>query len=506
LSLDPARVQKPDDDNSAKTLHAILEASPLAIIAFQPDWTVHLWNRAAETLYGWARHETITRRLPMLRAQDDETFRDLLRRALDAPHGIADVPAVHRRRDGQTIQAHISLAPLRAPDGRLRGFLAIVTDVSERVRLAEELRQAQRMEVVGRLAGGIAHDFNNLLTVISAHAHFLTSDLPPGDALVDDAQAIQEASERAASLTRQLLLFARKQVPQRRVVDLNTKLANVDRILRRTLGSHIEFVTIPSTSSACVDGDPGQMEQVIMNLILNARDAMPDGGALVAELSVDGAWDDALPRTATITVSDTGTGMDEATRSRIFEPFFTTKGADRGTGLGLATVYGIVTDMGGSIDVESAPGLGSTFRVRLPLTTRGKEAQSEARDERSLLGAETVLVVEDEDAVRAVAARVLRAYGYTVLTARHGNDALAVLRESNRVDLLVTDLVMPAMPGQELAARARALAPRIRVLFMSGYSELPQRRGAMGPSAPVVRKPFAADALARAVREVLDEG
>jgi two-component system cell cycle sensor histidine kinase/response regulator CckA len=379
--------------------------------------------------------------------------------------------------------------------------------VSERVRLEDELRQAQRMEVVGRLAGGIAHDFNNLLTVISAHAQFIVSDLPPGDALVDDARAIQESSERAAALTRQLLLFARKQVPQRRVVDLNRKLANVDRILRRTLGSHVEFVTIPSPDSACVDGDPGQMEQVMMNLILNARDAMPDGGGLVVELRVDGkgTGNGASPGTATLTVSDTGIGMDEATRRRIFEPFFTTKGVDRGTGLGLATVHGIVTDMGGTVDVESTPGVGTTFRVRLPLTTSRSVPQAGAHDDAgSLRGTETVLLVEDEDAVRAVAARALRAHGYTVLLARHGNDALAILRDTEKVDLLLTDLVMPEMPGPELAARVRALAPAVRVLFMSGYSELPQRQGELDPGAPLVRKPFAADSLARAVREVLD--
>jgi CheY-like chemotaxis protein len=295
-------------------------------------------------------------------------------------------------------------------------------------------------------------------------------------------------------------------MPQRRVVDLNRKLANVDRILRRTLGSHVEFVTIPSADGAFVDADPGQMEQVMMNLILNARDAMPDGGALVAELSVDGRRGAGGRRCATLTVSDTGTGMDDATRQRIFEPFFTTKGPDRGTGLGLATVFSIVTEAGGSIDVESAIGVGTTFHVRLPLA-EGADAAAPmvADDDHSLLGTETVLLVEDQDAVRAVAARALRAYGYTVLLARHGNDALALLREAGKVHLLLTDLVMPEMPGQELAARVRALAPDVRVLFMSGYAETPQRQGALDPGTPLVRKPFAGADLARAVREVLDD-
>jgi len=507
------RVGSREDDESAKTLHAVLDASPLPIIAFEPDWTVRLWNKAAQELFGWTSAESIERRFALLRQEDEAGFRQLLRSALDSPQGVTDAPAVHVHRDGRPIDVRVALAALRAPDGRLRGFLSIVTDVTARKRLEEELRQAQKMEVVGRLAGGIAHDFNNLLTVISAHSQFLEGDLPKGSELVGDARAIHEASQRAAALTRQLLAFSRKDVPHRRLVDLNQTLLGTERMLRRILGSHIEFATVPSSEPVCITADPAQVEQVFMNLVLNARDAMPRGGALVVETSVttvDQA--DAIRLAlrgagpyAQITVSDTGIGMDESTRARIFEPFFTTKGEHRGTGLGLSTVHAIVTEGDGAIAVESTPGAGTTFHVWFPLADAPSSPVPARELAGGLRGTETVLLVEDQDAVRAVAARVLRAYGYTVLTARHGNDALGIVRDQgSRIALLLTDLVMPEMPGNELAQRVLAEAPQVRVLFMSGYSETPAGLSAADEEMPLVRKPFGGEDLARAVRGVLD--
>jgi PAS domain S-box-containing protein len=511
---DVAPPSRRQSDETAVTLHAFVEASPLAIVAFESDWTVRLWNEAAARLYGWSVADVVERRLPIVRAENGAAFRELLRTALAAPRGLTDVPAVHARRDGSNVDVLMSVAPLRGPDGRVSGFVCIVADVTERHRLEEELRQAHKMEVVGRLAGGIAHDFNNLLTVISAHASFLLADLEPTGVPADDARAIQEATGRAAALTRQLLVFAHKQVPQRRVVDLNRKVENVGRMLRRTLGSHIEFATVLSPEPACVFADPAQMEQVLMNLILNARDAMPEGGALVTQIGVSEEGADAVARGvvpaagkyAVITVSDTGIGMDDATRRRIFEPFFTTKSAERGTGIGLATVHAIVTDARGGIEVESTPGVGTTFRVRLPFVDpiAGHTAEYFFGDP-GARGNETVLVVEDQDAVRAVAARVLGAYGYTVLQARHGNDALATLRATpGRIDLLLTDLVMPEMHGQELADRVRQIEPTVRVLFMSGYVETPRVPSERDASTPIVRKPFSGEELAHAVREALD--
>jgi PAS domain S-box-containing protein len=511
---DVATLRQRQSDDTAVTLNALVEASPLAIVAIESDWTVRLWNDAAARLYGWSVGEVLERRLPFVRAEDDAAFRELLRTALDEPRGLTDVPAVHVRRDGSSLDVLVSVAPVRAPGGRLSGFVCIVADVTERKRLEEELRQAQKMEIVGRLAGGIAHDFNNLLTVISAHASFLLSDLDTNSVPADDARAIQEATGRAAALTRQLLVFARKQVPQRRVVDLNRKLENAGRMLHRTLGSHIEFATVPAPEPVCVFADPAQMEQVVMNLILNARDAMPEGGALVVQVGISVEGEDAVARGVVpapgkygmITVSDTGIGMDEATRRRIFEAFFTTKGVDRGTGLGLATVHAIVTDAGGGIEVESAPGAGTIFRVRLPavdvISSHTGEYSSGVPTSR---GTETILVVEDQDALRTVAARVLAAYGYTVLQARHGNDALGIVRESgDRIALLLTDLMMPEMLGNELAAHVRALAPHVRVLFMSGYSETPTGLSEQDAGTPLVHKPFSGEELAHAVREALD--
>ena len=500
-------------DDSASTLHALIDASPLPVIAFDPDLTVRLWNEAAEELFGWTAAEAVEQRLRLLRPEDEPAFRDLMRTALDSPHGVSDVPAMHVHRDGHAINVRVALAPLRAPDGRLRGFFSIITDVTARTRLEEELRQAQKMEVVGRLAGGIAHDFNNLLTVIGAHAQFLIADLDGDDERTEDARAILDASDRAAALTRQLLVFSRKELPQRGFVDLNRTLANTEKMLRRTLGSHIEFASVPAPAPVVVHADPVQLEQVLMNLVLNARDAMPRGGALVVEVAARDEGAEAVRRAevpkagryALVIVSDSGVGMDEATRRRVFEPFFTTKGEGRGTGLGLATVHNIVTACGGSVGVESTVGVGTTFRVWLPVASDAEQAATGDEQNAELRGSETVLVVEDQDAVRNVAARVLRAYGYTVLVARHGNDALSVVQESGpEIALMLTDLVMPEITGAELAARVHALAPHIGVLFMSGYSEVYPGMPDIDQEAPLVRKPFTSEGLARSVREAID--
>ena len=349
----------------ATTLHAFLDASPLPIIAYSPDWTVRVWNSAAARLFGWTAAEIIGSRLPLVREEDEPAFRALLRRALQAAEDVTNVPAKRARRDGGTIDVQVSIAPLRTPDGRLQGFISIVADVTERNHLEGELRQAQKMEVVGRLAAGVAHDFNNLLTVISANSQFLLADLTDGYAH-QDVVAIMDATARAADLTRQLLLFARKAVPQRRVVDLNQQLVSVERMLRRTMGGDVTLVTTLSDEPALVLADPAQLELMAMNLALNARDAMPNGGTLtIATSFVRGNGADASH--VLLEVSDTGVGMDAGTRDRVFEPFFTTKEEGKGTGLGLATVRAIVTDAEGTIAIDTELGKGTTFRVRLPL-------------------------------------------------------------------------------------------------------------------------------------------
>ncbi len=361
----PRRDQRAQDD-MATTLHAFLEASPLPIITFDPDWTVRVWNHAATRMFGWTPTDVVGKRLPVLQADDEPSFRELLRHALESPAGITDVPATHVRNNGSPVDVHASVAPLRSHDGRLRGFISILADVSERKRLESELRQAQKMEVVGQLAGGIVHDFNNILTIITAHSEFLISDLVVGDERRDDAVAIRDVAKRASDLTRHLLLFARKDAPEHRLVDLNHTLASAERMLRRTLGSRLEFITAPSADPLLIHADPAQIEQVIMNLSLNARDAMPEGGVLTL-MTARSSLEAGEPGRAILTVSDTGVGMDAATRDRIFEPFFTTKEKGKGTGLGLATVYTIVKEAGGSILLDTELGRGATFRIQFPL-------------------------------------------------------------------------------------------------------------------------------------------
>ncbi|MDB4888730.1 MAG: sensor hybrid histidine kinase [Gemmatimonadetes bacterium] len=350
----------------ATTLHAFLEASPLPIVAFAPDWTVRVWNTAASRTFGWSSADVLGKRLPVLRTQDESPFRDMLRRALQTPGGIADEPTVHVRSDGAAVAVHASIAPLRSRDGRLRGFISIIADVSERKRLERELRQAQKMEVVGLLAGGIAHDFNNLLTVISAHTDFLLSDISVHDERRDDAVAIRDVANRASDLTRQLLLFTRNEAPERRVVDLSAKILDVARMLRRTIGSRIQIATVPAAEPVLAHADPSRVEQVLMNLALNARDAMPGGGVLTLETSVV-PGEEGQQGTAVLTVRDTGVGMHATTRDHVFEPYFTTKERGQGTGLGLATVRTIVNEAGGSISLETELGKGTTFRIHLPL-------------------------------------------------------------------------------------------------------------------------------------------
>lgn len=370
----PRRDQRAQDD-MATTLHAFLEASPLPIMTFDPDWTVRVWNDAASRMFGWTSADVVGKRLPVLRVDDEPSFRELLRRALESEAGIADVPATHVCSNGSPVDVHASIAPLRSPDGRLRGFISILADVSERKRLESELRQAQKMEVVGQLAGGIVHDFNNLLTIIAGHSEFLISDLAVGDERRDDAVAIRDVAKRASDLTRHLLLFARKDAPERRLFDLNHTVANAERMLRRTLGAQLEFVTAPSSDPVLIHADPAQIEQVIMNLSLNARDAMPEGGVLtLATASTPHEGDE--PGRAILIVSDTGVGMDAATRDRIFEPFFTTKEKGKGTGLGLATVYTIVKEAGGSVSLDTELGKGTTFRVQLPLVRSDEAGQA----------------------------------------------------------------------------------------------------------------------------------
>ena len=392
----------------------------------------------------------------------------------------------------------------------------MVEDLTERLHLEEQLRHAQRMEAVGQLAGGVAHDFNNLLTVITGRTEFAIRSLGDSDdAIRGDLDEIATAADRAASLTQQLLAYSRRQILQPRVVDVNGVVANMHRMLLRLLGEDTEIVTELAPDAVRVRADPSQLEQVILNLAVNARDAMPGGGRLIIRTAsiahaegIVREQDDAPTsgRYALLAVEDTGEGMDEDTRSRIFEPFYTTKEPGKGTGLGLSTVYGIIAQSGGFIRVASAPGAGSTFAVYLPLAREEvtAEAASGSDGAGALSGSGIVLLAEDDDGVRALAELILTRYGYTVLPARDGEDALRIAdRHTGPIDLLVTDIVMPRMRGTELAERLTSRRPDIGVLYMSGYADA----SALGDvdTAAIVPKPFSEETLAVFVRDTLAE-
>ncbi|MBA2685174.1 MAG: response regulator [Gemmatimonadaceae bacterium] len=393
--------------------------------------------------------------------------------------------------------------------------LVHAVDTTARIELEAQLRQAQKMDAVGRLAGGVAHDFNNLLTVIGAHAAFLLESLDSGDALHEDAEAIQKAGIRAAGLTRQLLAFSRKQILKPSVLDLNAVVGEMENMLRRLLGEDIEIVTRLAPIVKSVIADASQIEQVIMNLAVNGRDAMPDGGTLtistqtmtIDESSVHSQHIVPRGEYALIEVSDTGVGMDATVKARLFEPFFTTKELGKGTGLGLATVYGVVKQSAGYILVDSTPGKGTTFRVYLP-AVEPSAARDDLRvaEDSAVRGIETILLVEDEPAVREIARRILIQKGYVVLPASNGAEALATSAAfDSTIHLVISDSVMPGMTGAEVVRRLQEQRPGLKALFMSGYTDDEiLRRGIVSSTAAFIQKPFMRDDFSRAVREVLD--
>jgi two-component system cell cycle sensor histidine kinase/response regulator CckA len=397
------------------------------------------------------------------------------------------------RPDGTVVISEASARPNFVPGLHI----AFMRDVTDRKRLETELLSAQKLESLGRLAGGVAHDFNNLLTGIIGYASLLIERTNGDVELARDLGEIKRAADRAAELTKQLLAFARRQVLKPRPLDLNAVLAEVGGLLQRLLGDKVELELLPSPELGTVRADPGQIEQVIVNLAVNASDAMPHGGRL--SIATRNAPDGSVE----LVVEDTGIGMDEQTLSRIFEPFFTTR--DQGVGLGLASVYGIVHQSGGEVTVESTPGAGSTFTVRLPRILEPAEDLPAAPKPEARPGSETILLVEDEDVVRELTRRVLERQGYTVLACADGEEAVALAeRDDRKIHLLLTDVVMPGLRGYEVARFVAASRPEIKILYMSGYAEeaLVGRPG-LAESA-LIEKPFAVDVLARRVREALE--
>jgi two-component system, cell cycle sensor histidine kinase and response regulator CckA len=422
------------------------------------------------------------------------------------------------RRDGKAVWVYANNSVVQGAGGAPLYFLAYIRDVSERMLLEEQLRQAQKMEAVGQLAGGVAHDFNNLLTAIIGNAELLLRTIDLEDRRRLDVLEINRAAHRAATLTRQLLAFSRKQVLQPRIVDLNGVVAELTTMLRRIIGEHVELRLQLEPGLGRVLADPGQLEQVITNLAVNARDAMPSGGTLtIRTANIDPATvppsspeaSPLLGPLVELSVSDDGVGMDERTQARLFEPFFTTKELGRGTGLGLATVYGIVRQSGGHIRVSTRLHHGSAFTIYLPAAEGTSEPGAEMGGWNDMpRGSGTILVVEDEDAVRYLACRVLRGNGYRVLEAGSPAAALRIVRaERQPVDLLVTDIVMPGMSGPALAERLVAGWPGLKVLYITGYAEEAiERQGALPAGGALLEKPFTAQQLADRVRQALGNG
>jgi len=421
-----------------------------------------------------------------------------------------------RRGEHDLLQLEVVTSPVQDLAGTTVNQVLVARDITEENRLRDQLRHAQKLEAIGTLAGGVAHDFNNLLTAVKANAEFALEALTPGDSVRADVEEIHKAASRAAALTQQLLAFSRRQVLKPEVLDLNQVVTGVENMLSRLIGEDIEIVTELEPQLPLVLADPGQLQQVLVNLVVNARDAMPKGGRLTigssaCELGADGAREHgAAPgRYVRLSVKDSGTGMDDATRARIFEPFFTTKGPGRGTGLGLATVYGIVRQSRGFLEVRSSPGQGSTFEIYLPVgegfpapSPRPADTSEAIRSGRG----ERVLLVEDERAVRAAIERRLRAEGYLVLSAANGREALELAeRDPGRIDVLLSDVVMPHLSGPELAQRFRERHPEALVVFMSGYSEeAVARHGDLAEAFAYVQKPDGLPKLARTLRAGLD--
>jgi PAS domain S-box-containing protein len=500
----------------------VLDAVPNAVLALDPDGRVVYWNRAAEHLVGWTAGDLVGRRgRDVLLSEDERAQVDGIRAYCEGG-GIfrGEFPA--RRPDGTQVPILALASALRDAQGTLTGFVVVGVDLTDlrttqdalRAREAE-LRQFQKMEAIGRLAGGVAHDFNNLLTVIRGYMDLLLVRLTDNEAAREDALQVARAADRAAELTGQLLAFSRSRPIAGAMVDLNKIVDEFLPMLRRTLGEHIVVESQLAPDLGPVRADAGQIGQVLLNLALNARDAMPEGGTLtIATENTD--LDASYPGThvplppgpyVRVSVGDTGVGMDEETRAHVFEPFFTTKGPGQGTGLGLSTAYGIVRQHDGAIWIYSEPGHGTTVRLYLPRVHGAFTAPAaRAPVEPASAGGETILLVEDEDAVRHVARRLLETRGYRVLEADGGEAALTHARDSGlRVDLLLTDVIMPGMNGREVAEAVRQIRPGLRVLFVSGHSgEVLNRLGGLGPGAHFLTKPFSSAELCDAVRRAID--
>jgi PAS domain S-box-containing protein len=502
---------------SEERFRTIFDGSPIGMAVIGTDGKIVASNPACrqmlslqeEDMAGVAIFDELTH--PDDRAGDAESFQQLIR-------GEIEYDRREKRyilRDGRRVFADLHLYLVRDKKGAARYLIGIAVDISERKSLETQLRQAQRMETIGRLAGGVAHDFNNLLMVIKGYCDLLIERGANGDGM-PQLERISKAADQAASLTQQLLAFSRKQVMQPKVFNLNTLVWNAEKMLSRLISESVEMVTVTAKNLGTIKADPGQIEQVILNLVINARDAMPNGGTLTLEtanIELDESYAQghlgAVPGSyILLAVTDNGLGMDDETQARIFEPFFTTKELGKGTGLGLSMVYGIVKQSGGYIWVHSAIGKGSSFRVYLPRVFENEQELAPPQPvSQSLAGKETILLVEDDPLVRGLAQEILKSRGYSVLVAERPDAALEICRQhAGRIDLLLTDVIMPGMNGRDMADEILAIRPEVGVLFMSGYTNtVAMRNGSSGKLTSFLQKPFSPTVLGRKVREMLDQ-
>jgi PAS domain S-box-containing protein len=504
---------------SEEKYRTLFDSAGDAIFIHDMEGRILASNTAACERYGYTQSQLLSMTIAMVDSPE-QGAQAPERVARLREEGALQFETEHRHRDGRLIPVDVNAR--RISWSGQPATMSICRDITERKRaevehrrLEEQFQVSQKMEAIGSLAGGVAHDFNNLLTVILNYTGFAIDRVGKSDPLQEFLVEVKKAGERAAVLTRQLLAFSRKQVLAPQVVDLNQLVANLDKMLRRLIGEDIHLEQRLAPDLGRIKADPGQIEQVIMNLVVNARDAMPDGGKLTIETTNIDLDEEYATRHPAVTpgphvllaISDSGCGMDATTKKRLFEPFFTTKAKDKGTGLGLSTVYGIVKQSGGDIQVYSEVGRGTSFKVYLPrISDDEKPEELKTTGERPAIGHETILLVEDEAALREVVERMLRSMGYKVLKAASGSEALLIGQEvATEIHLLLTDVVMPEMSGRQLAVQLLGKRPSMRVLYMSGYTDdAIVHHGVLDPGTEFISKPFTSSDLARKVRDTLD--
>jgi two-component system cell cycle sensor histidine kinase/response regulator CckA len=516
LSVHALQCRQRSAEQRLGRLSQAVEQSADSVIITDRAGRIEYVNPAFEELNGYACDEVLGKNPRLLNSgeTDPAVFRDLWKTILSGSRYRGTM--VNRKRNGEIYQLEQSISPVRDERGKITHFVANGRDLSERQRLEGQLLQAQKMDAIGCLAGGVAHDFNNLLTIITSYAEMALDEAPAGSILSARVKEVLGATQRASDLTRQLLAFSRKQPQSLHVLDLNQVVTNVAKTLGRLVGEDVELTFVADAGIGQVRADPVQIEQILMNLAANARDAMPQGGKLLLQTqsahlddSYVGCHRAAIPigDYVLLSVQDTGCGIPAKDLPRVFEPFYTTKPVGEGTGLGLATVYGIVKQSSGFVWAYSEMGMGTVFKIYLPCV-RSSRVESEKRETNQLVphGCETILVVEDETAIRTAAAEFLATCGYTLLTSSNGREALTVVRSHPEIGLIVTDVVMPEISGGQLAQEARALLPHARTLFVSGYpGKTVEGHQVELRESNFLQKPFSLKQLARSVRKVLDQ-